>query len=370
MDTIKVGDNGPDIVRLQKKLESHGYKLPKYGADGWAGLETLRAALRFVRDRKLPWKNYKRYTEIPVSVCMFIMDEPFEEQPSRGMVDVTDKHPLYNGYRTLRDLKKITAAVLHQTSCHLGTKPERWYTLGAHFGLPPDGNIFYINKLNVVMWHANWFNKFSVGIEIDGNFQGLEGRDNTRWTPGGRKSSLTSAQIVAAKETIIWICKEVEKHGGRITDILAHRQTSKNRVNDPGSAIWKEIGLWAQKELGLNNEPLYTKGSGLTIPEEWDHRAVHDFYGHLTDRAVMWYQRALNEFLRKALDDGLKRTSLLLKPDGDHGRLTNKTLRFFQSKVGIKVTGKVKASDRNYLERLLTPPTLVEWQRYLEGRDD
>lgn len=371
MDTIAMGEHGSNVTRLQEKLEDGlGYKLPKYGTDGWMGLETYRAALRCARDHKITWKNYKQYKEVPGEVCTAIMALPEEKPMARGMEDITDKHPLYNGYRTPRSLKQITAIVLHQTACHLGKKVKRWYTLGAHFGLPADGNIIYVNKLSVVMWHANWFNRFSVGLEIDGNFQGLEGRDSTRWTPGGRKSSLTSAQIVATKETIKWVCKEVEKAGGRVTDVLAHRQTSKNRVADPGSAIWQEIGLWAQQTLGLRNEPLYTKGSGLTIPEEWDHRAIHDYYGRLTERAITWYQRALNKFLEHELKDGPKRTRLLLSTDGDHGRLTSKTIRFFQSKVGNKVTGKIKAPDRAYLEDILQPPTLEEWQRELEERDD
>lgn len=49
-----VGDCNSDVLYLQKKLMSRGYMLPKYGADGEFGEETLRAVKQFRHDNDLP----------------------------------------------------------------------------------------------------------------------------------------------------------------------------------------------------------------------------------------------------------------------------------------------------------------------------
>ena len=51
--TLKRGMRGEDVRRLQARLMELGYKLPKYGADGEYGKETVEAVKAFQHDRGL-----------------------------------------------------------------------------------------------------------------------------------------------------------------------------------------------------------------------------------------------------------------------------------------------------------------------------
>ena len=48
--TLRKGDKGPYVTLLQTQLLNRGYKLPKYGADGSFGNETLAAVKLFQKD--------------------------------------------------------------------------------------------------------------------------------------------------------------------------------------------------------------------------------------------------------------------------------------------------------------------------------
>ena len=52
MRTLKRGSKGTDVITLQKRLMALGYTLPKYGADGDFGNETLNAVKAFQRENK------------------------------------------------------------------------------------------------------------------------------------------------------------------------------------------------------------------------------------------------------------------------------------------------------------------------------
>jgi N-acetyl-anhydromuramyl-L-alanine amidase AmpD len=276
---MKYGDTGPEVTRLQEKLIRLGYPLPRWGADGSFGDETLRAFLGWAADQGTPVHDEDFDGDFENWLTQWanaLSKEPDPALPS-FITDVTELHPIRNAYKTPRKLSDISAIVLHQTACHLGTRVKRWHSLPAHIGIPKDGRVILVNKLSTVCWHANYFNRFSVGIEIDGNFRGVEDDPKTLWKPGGRRSELTREQVEGAQDAIAWICNEVENHGGEVTTILAHRQTSKNRRADPGSDIWKRISLWAQNILRLTNDPTYTKGSGLPIPKQWDSRSDAEY---------------------------------------------------------------------------------------------
>ena len=51
--TIKKGSKGADVTKLQTLLMKKGYALPKYGADGSFGAETLNAVKNFQKDHGL-----------------------------------------------------------------------------------------------------------------------------------------------------------------------------------------------------------------------------------------------------------------------------------------------------------------------------
>lgn len=81
--------------------------------------------------------------------------------------------------------------------------------------------------------------------------------------------------IEAAKATIRWAHADVARHGGKITHLFAHRQSSGTRQSDPGSALWQAIALPLLRELRLSDGGHgYRVGSGRPIPEAWDARYV------------------------------------------------------------------------------------------------
>jgi hypothetical protein len=56
----------------------------------------------------------------------------------------------------------------------------------------------------------------------------------------------------------------------KLTHVLAHRQSSATRENDPGPDIWSQVGQWAVDTLGLKDGgPGFKIGSGNPIPEAW-----------------------------------------------------------------------------------------------------
>ena len=172
-----------------------------------------------------------------------------------------------------RSYGTVTAIVLHQTACTLGEKPERWYGVPVHFGVTKSGKILYLNDMTLNVPHGNGFNGRSVGIEIDGAYAGIEGDLSTFWRPAGSKCQpdvISEQQLGAARVAVRFIVDEVARHGGKIQYIFAHRQSSKDRISDPGSRIWQEVGLWAQRELGLSDGGEGFQQGGYPIPEAWD----------------------------------------------------------------------------------------------------
>jgi len=179
---------------------------------------------------------------------------------------------------------KITAVVLHQTATHIGEKPASWHGVPIHFGITRAGKIIQLYDLTEVCNHANGFNRSSVGIEIDGWYAGIEGQPKTLWQPKNlttprQPMNLPDVQANAVKTIVQGILSTVAANGGRVTHIHPHRQSSKDRQSDPGSLIWKTVGLWAQDTLGLSDGgAAFTVGNGLTIPEAWDARYTGNRY--------------------------------------------------------------------------------------------
>lgn len=174
-----------------------------------------------------------------------------------------------------RDWSKVTGICLHQTACVLGERPVRWDTVGCHAGITRSGQIVWLHDFDKLVVHGNGWNAQTVGLEIDGMYEGIKGNIKTFWRPADepnrKPQHLTPEARESVKEFIRFICEEVERHGGKIKVIVAHRQSSKNRQSDPGSQIWQEIALEMMKELGLSDGgPGFKIGTGYAIPEAWD----------------------------------------------------------------------------------------------------
>lgn len=177
-----------------------------------------------------------------------------------------------------RSWAATTGITLHQTACVLGERPERWDTVGAHFGVTRRGAVMQLHDIDRIVAHGNGWNAQCVGIEIDGLYAGIEGDISTVWddpsTPAREQGmTLTPEAIEATRALIRWIVEGVARHGGQVRALVAHRQSSATRRNDPGSAIWQAVALPMHAELGLSDGGVgFAIGDGRPVPEAWDPR--------------------------------------------------------------------------------------------------
>jgi N-acetyl-anhydromuramyl-L-alanine amidase AmpD len=255
--------NQDTIRNIQRKLISLGYPLPRFGADGDLGDETRQAIAEFARRRNAAGEPLERVLQM-----IEIETTPF--------LDETTTHPGAQWRtRKTRSWAQITGITLHQTAVLLGEEPSRWHGMNAHFGVTRAGRALYVCPVDRIVWHGNGFNSTDIGIELDGYFEGVEGLRNTLWSPPNERTrrplTPTQEQIETTRRLIRWLCDTTKANGGNLQFIHAHRQSSSLRQSDPGSFVWREVGVWAQRELGLSDGGRGFKiGTGLAIPEAWD----------------------------------------------------------------------------------------------------
>lgn len=171
---------------------------------------------------------------------------------------------------------KTRGVTLHQTACSMGERVERYDTIGAHFAVLRSGRVLRMANLNTVVYHGNGWNEQCVGIEVDGLYAGIEGDIHTVWddpsTPVREQPMVATPDALRATRMLIrWIHAEVAAYGGELKVLCSHRQSSKDRRNDPGSAIWRAVALPLHAELGLSDGgPGFKLGDGYPNPEVWD----------------------------------------------------------------------------------------------------
>lgn len=194
------------------------------------------------------------------------LQEPSGVEPNH---DVRHLTPEANR-RPARPWTQIKGVTLHQTGMHRFSA-RAWPKVRAHLGIHHDGSVFWIHPLESRLPASNGFNRDTVAIEVAGNFLRREADVRSYWKKGGGPSTLTPEMVEGLRRAIRFIISEVERHGGRITHIHAHRQTNRNKASCPGEAIWRSGGVWAQRELGLSDgSPGYVRSDGLPIPPYWD----------------------------------------------------------------------------------------------------
>jgi hypothetical protein len=172
-----------------------------------------------------------------------------------------------------RSLSKVTGVCLHQTACNMGTRPARYDGTGSHV-VVTGGQIIWLHDWTHRVVAASGWNDATVSIEINGLFAGVEGDPRTVWddpsTPGREQAmALDERDVLATLDVLRWMKREIP--GLRV--IVAHRQASADRRNDPGEAIWRRVAIPARAEVGLVTPNEFTLGDGLPIPNEWDDRA-------------------------------------------------------------------------------------------------
>jgi len=173
----------------------------------------------------------------------------------------------------IRPPEKVWALVLHQMACCFTVKDPltRFLNMAPHFAIVPDGRILQLHPLQALTGASNGFNPGSVAVEFAGNFPNT----NSRWwldkdlkTEAQRKANqnqVTPEQIESGRYLVQYL-----KRTMGLRTILAHRQSSGTRENDPGPDIWYNVGQWAVDNLGLSDGgPGFKVGTGNPLPDLW-----------------------------------------------------------------------------------------------------
>lgn len=284
--SMKRGDSGEAVTQLQKDLLELGEHLPRWGADGDLGDETLDAVT------SLLVKHGRKQQSDPATDIVDDQELRFIgalRELLRGSSKIAPPEVLIdrraqtgsNKDMGPRIWSEVKGWCLHQTACHLGASkdPARCDGIGAHFVVYQDGRVFWLHDLDRKIIHGNGFNNQTIGIEIDGLFAGVEGDPTTVWddpsTPSHEQAmTLTPAQTAAVKQLIRWTHAEIRRHDCQPTVIVAHRQASGDRRNDPGSKVWQDIAMPMLAELHLSDGgpgfAIQDAQGGRPIPQAWD----------------------------------------------------------------------------------------------------
>ena len=276
---IQKGTQGKDASDFQEAIEFLGYKLARFGADGFIGGEVFGAVELFEHDHGLASSEGDVVRPQTVQWVFEIAAAVKQVVTPTILDDLTAQD---SGKRIRRRTwSETTGFTLHQTACELGEKDSTWLRVPVQTGVTRSGRIKLINPLNWVTYHGNGFNSHDIGIEFDGQYAGIEGDLKTFWKPQGaqyanrKPSPILEVQVNACRELMTWSCALVAAHKGKITYVHPHRCSSNQRTSDPGSALWQALGVWsqlpvAQGGLGLSDGgPGFKIGTGLPIPGVW-----------------------------------------------------------------------------------------------------
>lgn len=197
-----------------------------------------------------------------------------EDWTDKAIIVEKKKHLILNQFR---DPRIITSLVLH----HMAYKskdnqgnysnPKTYLGVGAHFCVMLDGRIMQHHPVSRFIWHSNCTSPRSVGVEFEGNFPDIKGK---WWYPTDKKNGKkikinedrpTQAQFESGKFLLVYLKLVIG-----LKNVLVHRQSSKDRENDPGPEIWFNVGEWGLANLGLSDGGKDFKcGTGNPIPEQW-----------------------------------------------------------------------------------------------------
>jgi hypothetical protein len=196
------------------------------------------------------------------------------------------KARLRGGEPVLRDPRDVTGVVLHQTAVEYGLSARQIRAAGgdedlalARRGLDVAchaiafrrGIYVATHPLRNYVNHGNGYNASTLGLEVEGNYAGLES-DPARTTWRGEPTELTAQTIETARAALRWLVEAGWAEGMPLRRIYAHRQSSATRRSDPGEALWKALVPWAEETLGLEAVPGDARGDGRPIPRQWDPR--------------------------------------------------------------------------------------------------
>jgi len=299
---MKYGDKGAAVRKMQNALLDEGYPLPKFGADGDFGNETMTALKEFMDEHSIHWFNADdKVPQAALDILLNVEESPVPDVPAHHFADIKlydlrdepwekripQKFKRSGGLPVIRDPAMITGITVHQTAVPYSVRDYQIQAAGGdeHLALAlrslnvachvmafRKGFIAAPNHLTHYVYHGNGFNSHELGIEIDGRFPGLIGEKT--WD-GKKASEVTDTLVRAACAGIEYLVREGRACGMPITKIHAHRQSSATRRSDPGEELWKRVVLdYAVPVLGLKTEPALVLKDGRPIPTLWDENGV------------------------------------------------------------------------------------------------
>ncbi len=323
---LKLKDNGPAVKALQEDLVALGYKLPRStkpdgSLDGDLGTETLNAANLALRlpqyhdadpstiddDEQSYIRSLRQLIEQPAPIVIpptspDLVAEAAAFDPvafQASMIDLRKQHLPFLRYKEngetitknysppSRPWSEVTGITYHQTACDMGEREARYYTIGAHFAVLRNGKVLWMCDLNRVVYHGNGWNARCVGIEVNGLYSGLEddpttAKDEsvlTTWDDPTTKIRempmvVTAESLVALRNLTRWLKWYAAQNGANVKFLVAHRQSSLDRQNDPGETIWQQAAVPLHTELGMSDGGVGFKIGGYAIPAQWDERCA------------------------------------------------------------------------------------------------
>lgn len=227
-----------------------------------------------------------------------IIDKKKEKEPwvhfVEDGVNVYDCRGFFNPPRLglfVRPMKSINGIMLHRTSCVIDDRVHQHARTNAHAAVTMGGNIYLIHPWTLGIFHGHSLSEASIGIEFDGNPEGFpgggywidqnykkDGKVQEKYKKQVGPHPITPEQVKAAMVLLNIIVREVEKEGGKITNILAHRQSTSERASDPGWECWQKIAMPWQEQIGaIDTKDLKVK-TGSAIPKVWDPSSTHPWW--------------------------------------------------------------------------------------------
>lgn len=238
-------------------------------SDGIAGPDTKRALLDATgggaRDAAASTAKSTDSTDTLEPAAdseLFEFDAESSPSSNLNIVDRTAYTPK-DKRKKVRKIDEVYALVLHQSGFSRGNDTTRYDKVTGHFAILPNGTILQLHPLTAYLYASNGFNKGSVAVEFIGNFPSTNGRCYKPERFGCHQ--VTAEQIQAGRGLVQHLMKTIG-----LTHVLAHRQSSGSRGNDPGPDIWYRVGQWAVNQHGLKDGgPGFKVQSGKAIPDSW-----------------------------------------------------------------------------------------------------
>jgi len=203
------------------------------------------------------------------------------------------------GAPVVRDPSDVTTIVVHQTAVEYGVskraianadgdialaRARRALDVACHAMAFRQGYYVASHPLRVYVNHGNRFNSYSLGLEIDGRYPGLEddpataAREDLKTTWGGNPTELTDTTVEAARAALRFLVEEGRREGMPIEYVVSHRQSNDNRRSDPGAEIWRRVVLdYAVAELGLTAKRDSRWREGRPVPVQWDPDGIGNY---------------------------------------------------------------------------------------------